>query len=285
MSGAVTACRRLADELQGLRDRAGLSLAALASRTPFSKSSWARYLGGKALPPWQAVLALGDLAGAPEHQLRALWELAEAEWSRRESVRAAPEPQSLPATETPETDSTPDEPLAPGTRRPPAGRTLRISAALACVAALGLGASLSLGRQGAPARSAPSPSSAAAGTTPPFRCTGTACDGADPIAMNCGILPESLGIFQTRSGAGMEIRYNPHCHAAWARVWHSQVGDRLSVSVGGKHIRTVRVPDTVTAQTFLYTPMIPVLVHGSSLRACLTPLSTGKPECHTAPVP
>ncbi|WP_256090352.1 helix-turn-helix domain-containing protein, partial [Actinacidiphila rubida] len=42
-------------ELRVLTDRTGLSLSALAHRTPYSKSSWERYLNGKALPPQHAV--------------------------------------------------------------------------------------------------------------------------------------------------------------------------------------------------------------------------------------
>ncbi|WP_152629293.1 helix-turn-helix domain-containing protein, partial [Streptacidiphilus jiangxiensis] len=89
MSESPAACRRLTEELRSLREQSGLSLAALAAKTPFSKSSWARYLSGAALPPWPAVLALAELVAAPQTRLRALWELAEAEWSRRGAVGSA----------------------------------------------------------------------------------------------------------------------------------------------------------------------------------------------------
>ena len=49
----------LVAELRALKDGAGLSLADLARRTPYSKSSWERYLNGKTLPPQHAVAALG----------------------------------------------------------------------------------------------------------------------------------------------------------------------------------------------------------------------------------
>lgn len=77
------ACVRLAGELQTLRDRTGLSLAALAAKTAYSKSTWARYLSGRTLPPWSAAQTLAVLASEPEARLRALWELAEEEWSGR----------------------------------------------------------------------------------------------------------------------------------------------------------------------------------------------------------
>ncbi|USA01676.1 helix-turn-helix domain-containing protein [Streptomyces lydicamycinicus] len=82
-------CSRLAAGLRELRARTGLSLAALAARTPYSKSSWERYLNGKKLPPRDAVEALCRLAGEPAGRLVALWELADAAWSGRGRSGAA----------------------------------------------------------------------------------------------------------------------------------------------------------------------------------------------------
>ncbi|MEV0638898.1 helix-turn-helix domain-containing protein [Streptomyces sp. NPDC050619] len=91
--------RQLVVLLREHKDRSGLSIAALASRTGFGKSSWDRYLNGRALPPEEAVQALArvcDTAAAPLLELR---ELA-AEASR-------------------ETAATPDDPSAdPGRARP-----------------------------------------------------------------------------------------------------------------------------------------------------------------------
>ncbi|WP_461011449.1 helix-turn-helix domain-containing protein, partial [Streptomyces capparidis] len=75
--------RRLAVRLRELKDRTDLSLAALAARTAVSKSSWERYLNGKALPPRQAVRALGRLAGESGPMLEAMWELADRAYSGR----------------------------------------------------------------------------------------------------------------------------------------------------------------------------------------------------------
>ncbi|HEY3607052.1 MAG TPA: tetratricopeptide repeat protein [Pseudonocardiaceae bacterium] len=80
------AITHLAHEIQCLRDRTGLSLIALATKTRYSKSSWARWLTGKALPPWRAVQALCTLAGEAETDMRALWALADNEWSRRAGI-------------------------------------------------------------------------------------------------------------------------------------------------------------------------------------------------------
>ncbi|MDG4865526.1 helix-turn-helix transcriptional regulator, partial [Streptomyces sp. T-3] len=71
-------CRQLAAGLRVLRGRTGVSLAVLAARTPYSKSSWERYLNAKKPAPRQAVVALCTLAGEPAARLLALWELADA---------------------------------------------------------------------------------------------------------------------------------------------------------------------------------------------------------------
>ncbi|MCU8595283.1 helix-turn-helix domain-containing protein, partial [Streptomyces sp. A13(2022)] len=83
---------RLVAALRELKAGSGLSLAALAERTPYSKSSWERYLNGKSLPPRQAVRDLCRLANEPDGRLLALWEIAESRWSGRATPPAPPEP-------------------------------------------------------------------------------------------------------------------------------------------------------------------------------------------------
>ncbi|WP_324603683.1 helix-turn-helix transcriptional regulator [Streptomyces sp. SPB78] len=46
--------REFTGQLRRLVDRAGLSVAALADRTGYSKTSWERYLGGRLLAPERA---------------------------------------------------------------------------------------------------------------------------------------------------------------------------------------------------------------------------------------
>jgi transcriptional regulator with XRE-family HTH domain len=77
--------RLLTDRLRLLKRRTGLSLAALAAVTPFSKSTWHRYLHGDQLPPRAAVEALARLAHTePEAltSLLSLWDAAVQEQSR-----------------------------------------------------------------------------------------------------------------------------------------------------------------------------------------------------------
>ena len=72
--------RHLVEQLRRLKDRTDLSLAELARRTAYSKSSWQRYLSGAKQPPRGAVEALCRVAGADQARLLALWDLAAPVW-------------------------------------------------------------------------------------------------------------------------------------------------------------------------------------------------------------
>ncbi|MEV5955904.1 helix-turn-helix transcriptional regulator, partial [Streptomyces sp. NPDC051987] len=81
--------RHLVEQLRVLKGRTGLSLAELARRTAYSKSSWQRYLSGDRLPPRAAAQVLCRLAGGDQGRLLALWELAEQAWHDRALPRGA----------------------------------------------------------------------------------------------------------------------------------------------------------------------------------------------------
>ncbi|WP_405665073.1 XRE family transcriptional regulator [Streptomyces sp. NBC_01166] len=76
--------REFTGQLRGLVDRSGLSLAAVADRTGYSKTSWERYLNGRLLAPKGAVVALAEVTGVQQHHLTTMWEPAELAWSRSE---------------------------------------------------------------------------------------------------------------------------------------------------------------------------------------------------------
>ncbi|KOU71817.1 hypothetical protein ADK57_10555 [Streptomyces sp. MMG1533] len=89
--------RHLVEQLRGLKDRTGLSLAELARRTAYSKSSWQRYLSGTKQPPRGAVQALCRVAGADPARLLALWDLADPAWPRGAMVPGPAVPTGSPA--------------------------------------------------------------------------------------------------------------------------------------------------------------------------------------------
>ncbi|MFF3751121.1 helix-turn-helix domain-containing protein [Streptomyces sp. NPDC002018] len=76
--------KEFASQLRRLVDRSGLSIAAVADRTGYSKTSWERYLNGRLLAPKGAIVALADVTGTNPMHLTTMWELAERAWSRAE---------------------------------------------------------------------------------------------------------------------------------------------------------------------------------------------------------
>jgi len=65
---------QLAGRLRALREDIGLTLRELSRKVHVSDSSLSRYFAAQALPPWEVVAALADLAGADHVELRQFWE-------------------------------------------------------------------------------------------------------------------------------------------------------------------------------------------------------------------
>ncbi|WP_146214487.1 XRE family transcriptional regulator [Streptomyces sp. ICBB 8177] len=306
MSTTPPECLRLATELRTLRERAKLSLARLAAESAYSKSSWHRYLNGSALPPWHAVATLCRLADEPESRLRATWELAESAWSRRAAVaphspkgphpQAAASPpvtaqQPAPARRADADPTATGQPAAPAptlaegaSEGPPRPRPRRhrlavtlTAIATACVV-LTAGAVHEWGaldRPKAPLR------------TSGFHvgCTGTGCDGRDPGVTLCGVEPQTLLHTLAVGGAGLEVRYNPLCRAAWARMWHTRVGATLSLSSAGRPAQSVTVKDARATDQFVYTDMVAVSSGHTPLKVCLEAAPGSTSTCYPVSPP
>ncbi|MFF6874836.1 MULTISPECIES: helix-turn-helix domain-containing protein [unclassified Streptomyces] len=270
---------RLIAALRELRAGAGLSLAALAERTAYSKSSWERYLNGKSLPPRQAVRELCRLANEPDGRLLALWEIAESHWSGR-AVAAAPAP---PTDESPRPHPQESPPPAGTWRRRLGGsRLLVVLASAYTVIVGGVAALLFLLLPDSKAqKDEPLPASVPFSLAP--QCHGAACEGRDPMRLICGIGPDTLASYRTATGAHVELRHSKKCGASWARTWGTEIGDRLDVTAGGP-VHGVRIRTKGDAATFVYTGMAEVRP-GSTVRACFRPASTdGERECFEARV-
>jgi transcriptional regulator with XRE-family HTH domain len=113
--------RQLVIRLRRLKDHSGLSIRQLAAKTGYSPKSWERYLGGRTLPPREAVEALARIAGDDDPtRLLALHEVAAEGWAS---------PRHLTPTQEPEPEPEPDmELLSAGPERPaPPGRSLLIA--------------------------------------------------------------------------------------------------------------------------------------------------------------
>ncbi|WP_030981161.1 helix-turn-helix domain-containing protein [Streptomyces sp. NRRL S-1813] len=110
-------------QLRRLVDRSGLSVAAVADSTGYSKTSWERYLNGRLLPPLRAVVALAETTGAHPSHLTTLWELAERAWSRAEmrqdvTMEAIRVAQARAALGEFETEPAEDKPSAKAPKTP-----------------------------------------------------------------------------------------------------------------------------------------------------------------------
>ncbi|MFK0026593.1 helix-turn-helix domain-containing protein [Streptomyces sp. NPDC090798] len=87
--------RHFVEQLRLLKDRTGMSLVALGTRTAYSKSSWQRYLNASQPPPRQAVVALCRVAGLADEETERFgvrWELAVRAWPREPAPPAPPVP-------------------------------------------------------------------------------------------------------------------------------------------------------------------------------------------------
>ncbi|MBH1935959.1 helix-turn-helix domain-containing protein [Streptomyces sp. AV19] len=254
-------CAALAAELRALRERTGLSLVALAGRTPYSKSSWERYLNGKKLPPRQAVEALCGLADEPAGRLVALWDLAEQRWSGRSGV---PERPSVEAA-------------AEGSARRPV-RTYVVSGTAVVLAVTAVLLFLVAGRDagggaGSPAAVASYPQSWAPG------CAGADCEGADPQEMGCGAQGMAVTLERRRLAGGQEIavRYAEKCGAVWAKASHLRIGDRVELSVPGADPKRVRAAGQRDTEVYLSTAMT-VTAEPRAARVCFEGADGGR-EC------
>ncbi|MFH8894805.1 DUF2690 domain-containing protein [Streptomyces coeruleorubidus] len=312
---------RLASVLTELKTGTGLSLAALAAKTTFSKSSWERYLNGRTLPPRQAVQELCRLAGEPEGRCLALWELAESEWSGRAApamptrtatpTQKATRPQKATPTQNPRHTQratppwkptqtpaptqmpAPAETHAPTQMPAPAeaevnpvvggrGAVMALLASACAIAAGGLSVALVLlAGQSADPRPSPPPSPSA----PAPRCRAAACEGRSPMQMRCGTAPVTLASHRSPTGAHLELRYSEKCEAGWARMWSTRIGDRLELNGadGGRRPYSAEVTDDVAAQSYVFTPMTEARP-GTTVRACFRPAAGGSRECFDARV-
>ncbi|MFF2127422.1 helix-turn-helix domain-containing protein [Streptomyces olivochromogenes] len=91
--------RHFVEQLRLLKDRTGMSLVALGTRTAYSKSSWQRYLNASQPPPRQAVVALcrvAGVAGEETERFGVRWELAVRAWPREPVPPVPPVPPVSP---------------------------------------------------------------------------------------------------------------------------------------------------------------------------------------------
>ncbi|WP_221349464.1 helix-turn-helix domain-containing protein [Streptomyces beigongshangae] len=275
-------CERLARTLRELRSATGLSLAALAAKTPYSKSSWERYLNGKALPPRQAVEELCRLAGERQDRPLVLWELAEAVWSGRtgEGAGAA----SGGAVRDPA--AVPDVPPAPGPldlpvrHHRPVRPVRHVTGVLAGCAAVAAGVlvvtwGFSSGDSDAKGGGAPSRSALEAS------CFGDACTGRNPESTRCSNAdhpPSTLAERRFGGGTVVKVRHSARCGTVWARIDRGREGDRVEITAPGAEPQQNEVRDHFDEEGSLSTPMAAVSPRAfPEVESCL--VRDGRRDC------
>ncbi|MFJ3235623.1 DUF2690 domain-containing protein [Streptomyces sp. NPDC086787] len=202
-AGPTTQDEPLEARLRELKDRTGLSLAALAARTPYSKSAWHRYLTEGKRPPRSAVEALARLAGADPAPVLALWEATE-------------EP---PPAEPPAEPSAVNRRAAARRRRP--GRLTVLSVLTAALAtAVALAVTARHGSPGTPLVMA------AAG------CHGGSCQGRLPDTSVCARDARTTSRVSDEA-YDVRLRWSPGCRTVWSEVrMRSQQAREVSVRAG-----------------------------------------------------
>ncbi|WP_019061328.1 helix-turn-helix domain-containing protein [Streptomyces prunicolor] len=267
---------QLDSSLRELKTRTGLSLAGLAAKTPYSKSSWERYLNGKTLPPREAVEELCRLAGEPEGRCVALWEIAEAETSGRGVWEETPPPPPPAPVRVPVPVPVPTPKVTESGHRGVAA--LAALGSVCAVAVAGVVVALLL----LPHHREPRASST---TAVGQWCPGSTCSGRDPQAMHCAAQADSLGMYGTATGAWLQLRHSRECRTSWVRMWGARIGDRIELTVTGRagSVRRAEVTTSEEANTYIYTLMA-VTRPGTVVRACFQPAAktgaaAGKREC------
>ncbi|MFD8390630.1 DUF2690 domain-containing protein [Streptomyces sp. NPDC059680] len=280
--GLASDVRHLVAELRTLKDRAGLSLAILGGRTPYSKSSWERYLNGKALPPQHAVISLGKLADADPARLVALWELANTAWhdhraSDTDGARDADDGRDRPFEESaPVTERAP----AAQAEEPPSvsrrfGRRQLIRTVVALAAVVGLSVSLYavFGRHSG----AHADRGGTVGKDAPTRqldvnCFADSCAGKNPGQTGCGGDAWTAALYKV-AGVYVELRYSDACKAAWSRISWGRPGDIARVvGEGGRTYQNKVHYDTDTFSAMVAAPS------PSTAKACVL-LTSGVHAC------
>jgi transcriptional regulator with XRE-family HTH domain len=202
------------DELSGLRRATGLSLAALASRTPFSKSAWHRYLAGDHLPPRSAVEALARLAGASPAGALELWEAANASPLRMSDAAANASDHESAETLVP---------TAPKQRH--RYRSLKWIVAGAVAVSVTAAATVAASWLFSPVRDV--------GHRAGVHCHAKSCEGRLPDFSTCARDAHTQSTI-TEGAFVLKLRFSPACGAAWSEI-QILASEARKVSVRSEH--------------------------------------------------
>ncbi|MFD9038434.1 helix-turn-helix domain-containing protein [Streptomyces bottropensis] len=270
--------RHLMERLREAKDGTGLSFAALAARTSYSKSSWERYLNGKTLPPRDAVEALAKLSGADPARMLALWRLADRAWSGRDARDTAAGRETEGGENRGE--SAVDSPARADVRAdtpPLAPREGKLSRRTVVVAAAGAALAAALGA-GTWTTWAWTYGSGREEAAPPLStgpCRGEGCTGRNSEQRDTDCWTDAdTRARREAAGRVVELRVSLMCQASWGRITEPRRGDRVWVETTDEQHQSeqVAVPNRA-----LYTLMLGI-ERPSDARACFE-LADGRSGC------
>ncbi|MEU9244437.1 helix-turn-helix domain-containing protein [Streptomyces sp. NPDC048385] len=196
-------------ELRVLKERTGLSLAALAAHTHFSKSSWHRFLNGDKPPPRSAVEALARTAGADAASVLHLWEAAHHAAGRQPTPTADGLATHARGARMPASQ--------PWADRLPRRTWISVTLLMVCLTTAVIGV-IHL-----------RPASDRAASALPARCLGKSCEGRlpDQAACNRDARTESTA---ADSAFTVRLRFSPSCSTVWSEV-RARTAEAREVSV------------------------------------------------------
>ncbi|WP_053663267.1 XRE family transcriptional regulator [Streptomyces sp. MMG1121] len=210
--------------LRELKDRTGLSLAALAARTPYSKSAWHRYLSGGTPPPRPAVEALCRLAGTDPDAVLAQWDAADAALPDATPLDAGP-PGGTGRGRRPGRFRRPFPAWFPPRLPSRLPAWLPLSALAMCGAVTAVAAAVTLA-----ARPGSTPAARPVPAAP--RCHGRSCQGELPDASLCARDARTTSTV-TDPAYTVRLRYSAACGTVWSQVrLHSAKAREVSVRAG-----------------------------------------------------
>nr|WP_308309452.1 DUF2690 domain-containing protein [Streptomyces sp. CHD11] len=276
----------LTEQLRLLRRRSGMTLATLAGRTSYSKSSWGRYLSGTALPPRQAVREFAQAISVKPDRLLLLLEIAErGQGDGKASEDTDPTEHPVPAAAAPEapsatgpvpaavpaagTDGSAAQPPehSPAPAAPRRHRRWGVLLGVGTVVGMVTGLLTGMLVSAPESKGEPQPRAGFA------KCSGFECRNKDSQRMECHI-----GVWTAAAekveGVYLELRYSPRCGAAWARITEGQVGDTARVE-GKANLSAAR---SISYDRDTYSPMIEA-PYPAAARACVVLKEGGKEVC------
>ncbi len=266
-----TARAELGKLLTRWRTECGLSQTRLASKVHSNQPTISRWEKGQMLPSTEAIEAVWHVRSASERAHRSDEEELQQALLLRRHAEAEPKPPR------------PQEPSQPEPEAAQQAKKKWVQAAVATVCAAAIAAAVTVwatgdddpaqaGKPGSTASALVFPTAAATAT-----CAGATCASMEPATTVCSKDAVTASV-ERKYGATVELRYSPHCRAAWAKMSRTSPGDRILITPKKGNTEEYRQQTGHDA----HTPMVPA-TRPQDAQACAHIQDRGT-ICTTTPV-